>query len=304
MSAERRVVIAGASGLIGRALGEPLRAMGFQVVRLVRREARGADEATWQPAEGELHPSVLEGAHAVINLCGEGIADGRWNAQRKEQIRRSRVEPTRLIAATIAHVHQKPSVLINASATGYYGSRGDEQVDERSAAGEGFLPDVCREWELATTPAASAGVRTVLLRTGIVLARGGGILQKLVPIFRLGLGGTVGSGRQWMSWISLEDEIAAILRSVSDGSISGPVNATAPAAVTNRDFGRTLARVLRRPAIAPLPSFMVKLMFGEMGERLLLEGVHAKPSVLLSKGFAFKHPTLEAALRHELGPLN
>jgi uncharacterized protein (TIGR01777 family) len=301
MSVDRRIVIAGASGLIGRALGDPLRGMGFRVVRLVRRAARGADEASWQPAEGELDPSILEDAHAVINLCGEGIADGRWTARRKEQIRRSRIEPTRLIASTIAHVLHKPSVLINASATGYYGSRGDEQVDERAAAGEGFLPEVCREWEQATKPAEAAGVRTVLLRTGIVLARGGGILQKLVPIFRLGLGGAVGGGRQWMSWISLEDEIAAILRSLTDGSISGPVNATAPAAVTNRDFGRTLARVLHRPAIAPLPSFMVKLLFGEMGERLLLEGVHAKPAVLLSKGFTFKHPTLESALRHELG---
>lgn len=297
-----RVIVTGASGLIGASLTASLAAAGHRVDRLVRREpASGSSEIRWDPGAGVLDPVPLEGAGAVVHLAGESVAAGRWTAARKAAIRRSRVEGTRLLAETLARLDRPPGVLVSASATGYYGAAGDEPLTEASAAGAGFLAEVCRAWEAATEPAARAGIRVVTLRIGLVLAaRGGALGQMLVP-FRLGLGGVVGTGRQWMSWIALGDLIGAILHLLGAGDVAGPVNAVAPGPVTNREFTRTLGRVLGRPTLAPLPAPLVRLLFGEMGQTLLLDGARVLPARLLASGFRFLAPDLETALRRELG---
>jgi uncharacterized protein (TIGR01777 family) len=247
-----------------------------------------------------LDASRLDGLDAVVHLAGESIA-GRWTASKRRAIRDSRVKGTAMLAEVVSLLPKGPSVFVSASAVGFYGSRGDESLDESSAPGAGFLPDTCREWEEAAAPARSKGLRTVHLRTGIVLTPEGGALGRMLLPFRMGLGGVVGTGDQWMSWISLTDEVAAIRHVLQTPSLAGPVNLTAPDPVTNRDFTRTLGRVLRRPTVFPLPGFVVKAVFGEMGERLLLEGQRVLPRRLRESGFRFAHPDLETALRSELG---
>lgn len=294
-----RVAIGGASGLIGRQLGAFLTAGGHEVVALVRDGRQPG--ILWRPQRGEIDAVALEGFDAVVHLGGENIAGGAWTAQRKDLLRRSRIDSTALLAGAVARLTRRPSVFICASATGFYGSRGDEELTESSAPGNGFLPDLCRDWEAAAGPAAEAGVRVVHLRTGVVLSPRGGALAKLLTPFRLGLGGRVGSGRQYMSWIGLDDMVGLIHFALMRDDLAGPVNATAPQPVTNAGFTRSLARVLRRPAMLPVPSVAIRTILGEMGERLLLEGCRVLPARLTEAGFAFLDPQLESALRFELG---
>ncbi len=296
-----QVLISGASGLVGRALTRSLAAGGHRVRRLVRRQPVAADAAFWDPAAGEIDPGALDDVDAVVHLAGENVAGGRWTATRKRRILESRVAGTKLIAGAVA-AEAKPPALVSASAIGYYGDRGEEALDEASASGEGFLADVCRQWEAAAAAAEQAGARTVRLRIGVVLSRHGGALQKMLTPFRLGLGGNLGDGRQVMSWIHLDDLVGAVEHALMNAALSGPVNAVAPGPVTNREFTRTLARVLRRPARLPVPAPMARLLFGEMGEELLLAGARVAPARLEETGYEFRFSDLESALRHELDP--
>jgi uncharacterized protein (TIGR01777 family) len=297
-----RIAITGASGLVGTQLQAFLTTGGHQVLRLVRRPGRAErGEVSWDPAAGRLDPTDLEGVDAVVHLAGESIGAGRWIPARKERIRASRVEGTRLLATALARMERPPRVLVSASGVDYYGDRGDAPLTEESPAGDGFLAEVCREWEAATEAAAEAGVRVVTLRTGMVISARGGALPRLLTPFRLGLGGPVGGGGQVMSWIALDDHIGVIHHLLFADDVSGPVNATSPRPVTNREFAATLGRVLRRPAVAPLPAAIVRGVFGEMGETLLLEGQRVLPARLEAAGFQFLYPDLESALRAELG---
>lgn len=300
--AARRIVIAGASGLVGTALGTCLARRGHRIDPLVRRPPRpGTTEIRWDPAGGEIDAAGMEGVDAVVNLAGENIAAGRWTTERKERIRTSRIEGTRLLCEALAGMARRPAVLISASALGYYGDRGDTPVTEESTAGAGFLADVCREWEAATDPARQAGIRVVNLRIGIVLSTAGGALARMLPAFRRGFGGRIGGGRQYMSWISLDDLVAIIEYLLVAEGLSGPVNAVAPTPVTNAEFTRTLGRVLRRPTWMHIPGLVVRLGFGELGETLLLSGARVQPVRLLAAGFRFGDPDLEPALRRILG---
>ncbi len=294
-----RVALSGASGLIGRALTAFLTTAGHQVLPLVRHTPAPAGAIFWDPAAGVLDGAALAWCDAVVHLAGENIAAGRWTAASKERIRASRVAGTRLIAETLAQMPGPPRTLIAASAVGYYGDRSQE-VDEDSPPGEGFLAEVCRQWEAACEPARRAGVRVVNLRIGVVLSARGGALARMLPLFRLGLGGRLGSGLQAMSWISLDD-VVGLIHHVLFSTLTGPVNATAPTPVSNAQFTRTLARVLRRPAVFPVPAVALRLALGEMGEALLLLGAPVLPRRALADGFTFLDPTLEAALRFELG---
>lgn len=290
------ILISGASGLIGTRLGAHLEQAGHQVTRLVRRPAR-SNEVSWNPAQNQLNASDLEGVDAVIHLSGAGIGDKRWTESYKREILDSRTLSTGLLAKTIASLHKKPAVFLSGSAIGIYGPRGDENLDEQSTTGTSFLADVCTQWEAAAAPAASAGIRTVLLRTGIVLTPRGGALKKQLPLFKLGLGGKFGKGDQWQSWISLDDEIRAI-EYLLTANVSGPVNLTAPSPVTNLEFTKTLAKVLHRPALLPIPSFGPKLLLGaELADALLFTGQRVLPSALTATGFKFEHTNLEEALR-------
>jgi uncharacterized protein (TIGR01777 family) len=291
------VVVAGASGLIGRALVPLLEARGHTVIRLVRREP-GVGERRWDPSAGVLDHAVLAGAEAVINLAGAGIGDRRWTDRYKQELVESRTVTAGLLAETISEIGDaRPRVFVSASAVGYYGDRGDERLDEQSPAGSGFLADLCEQWEAATRPAAEAGTRVAMLRTGIVLAGRGGALGKQLLLFKLGLGATLGSGRQWLSWISLDDHVAAVCH-VLDHDIAGPVNLTAPAPVTNDEFTRTLASVLHRPAFLRVPAAAPRLLLGrEFADHLLLFSQRVEPRVLSATGFGFRHQTLEHALR-------
>ncbi len=294
-----RVVMAGASGFLGHHLVVRLRADGHAVLRLVRREPRADDEARWRPSDRELDPQLLEDADAVVNLSGAGVGDKRWTDAYKREIRDSRVNATATLASAIAGSSQRPAVLLNASAIGWYGDTADHAVEETSASGTGFLPELCREWEAATEPAAAAGVRVVRLRTGLVLAGSGGLLKPLLPLFRFGLGGRLGSGRQYMSWISLQDWLGAVAFLLG-GAISGPVNLTAPYPETNADFSRALGRVLRRPALLPAPGFALRIALGEFAGDAL-SSTRALPGVLTRAGYRFTHPELVPALRWALG---
>jgi uncharacterized protein (TIGR01777 family) len=299
----QRVAVTGASGLVGSRLTAVLEAAGCRVSRLVRREpATGHDEILFDPPTGRIDAGALEGVDAVVHLAGENVAAGRWTEARKRRIRESRVLGTRLIAESLAKLQRPPAVLVNASAIGFYGDRGDEVLDETSDPGEGFLPETCIAWESATAAAETAGVRVVRFRIGVVLAREGGALAKMVPIFRAGLGGKTGDGSQWMSWISIDDLVRAIEFALSCDEISGSVNAVGPQPETNAEFTRVLARVLRRPAIAPVPAFVVRAIFGEMGQELLLSSTRVLPRHLERVGFEFRHATLEAALHAVLDP--
>ena len=291
-----KIIISGASGLIGKPLVEQLQQHGHDVVRLVRRAA-STGEIMWDPKAGVLSPSALEGADAVIHLSGAGIGDKRWTSSYKREILESRTITTSLIANTIANMNRKPSVFLSGSAIGIYGPRGDEQLNEVSTDGTSFLADVCKQWEDAAKPAIDAGIRTVLLRTGIVLTTKGGALKKQLPLFQLGLGGKFGNGKQWQSWISIDDEIGAIEHLLT-ANVSGAVNLTAPNPVTNAEFTSTLARVVKRPAILPIPPFAPKALLGaELADALLFTGQRVIPAALNASGYQFVHPTLEVALR-------
>jgi uncharacterized protein len=253
----------------------------------------------WDPMRGVLAPRDLEGAEAVVNLAGEPLAQ-RWTSARRTAIRESRVRGTELLARTIRALDRKPAVLLSGSAVGYYGDRGDEAVDAESGPGTDYLAGVSQEWEAATGAASDAGVRVVLLRTGIVLSPRGGALERLLPHFRLGVGGPIGTGRQWMSWIALDDHVRAMEHAMVTAGVHGPVNLVAPNAVTNAEFATTLGRVLGRPALVPVPSFALELLYGEMARATILAGQRVLPKTLLRNGFHFAHPTLEEALRFEL----
>jgi uncharacterized protein (TIGR01777 family) len=291
-----KIVISGASGLIGTQLVTTLKSSGHEVVQLVRRTA-GAGQIMWDPKSGKLDPASLEGCDAVIHLSGAGIGDKRWSDAYRKEILDSRTATTLLLANTIASLQRKPSVFLSGSAIGIYGARGDEQLTETSAHGTGFLADVCEQWEAAAKPAIDAGVRTVFLRTGIVLSPTGGALKKLLPLFRLGIGGKFGNGKQWQSWISMDDEVASIIHLLT-ANVSGAVNLTAPQPVTNAEFTKVLARVVKRPAIVPVPTFAPKILLGgELADALLFTGQRVMPQALTASGYVFKHSTLESALR-------
>jgi uncharacterized protein (TIGR01777 family) len=291
-----KIFISGASGLIGKRLVEQLQQHGHDVVRLVRRAA-STGEIMWDPKAGVLSASALEGADAVIHLSGAGIGDKRWTSSYKREILESRTITTNLIATTIANMNRKPSVFLSGSAIGIYGPRGDEQLTEVSTDGTSFLADVCKQWEDAAKPASDAGIRTVLLRTGIVLTTKGGALKKQLPLFQLGLGGKFGNGKQWQSWISIDDEVGAIEHLLT-ANVSGAVNLTAPNPVTNAEFTSTLARVVKRPAFLPIPPFAPKaILGGELADALLFTGQRVIPAALNASGYQFVHPTLEVALR-------
>jgi uncharacterized protein (TIGR01777 family) len=297
-----RIAVSGASGLVGSAFTCFMGAGGHQVDRLVRRPPRaGRREIHWDPAGGKIDRERLEGLDGLVHLAGENIASGRWSERKKRAIRDSRVDGTRHLCETLAKLSQPPRVLICASAIGYYGDRGEEELTESSPPGSGFLADVCREWESATEPASGAGIRVVNLRIGVVLSGRGGALKRMLAPFRLGLGGRLGNGRQFVSWISLDDLIGAIRFALVREDLRGPVNATAPEPVTNAELTRRLAAVLRRPAVFPAPAFALRLLLGEMGEALLLGSSRILPRRLEEAGFEFVHRDLESALRHELG---
>ena len=291
-----KIVISGASGLIGTQLVAKLSNSGHEVIRLVRRSPKSG-EIQWNPKSGSLDAAALEGADAVIHLSGAGIGDKRWSDAYRKEILDSRTTTTALLATTIASLSRKPSVFLSGSAIGIYGACNDEQLTEVSTHGTGFLADVCKQWEAAAKPAVDAGVRTVYLRTGIVLTPKGGALKKLLPLFRLGLGGKFGNGKQWQSWISIDDEIGAIEHLLT-ANVSGAVNLTAPNPVTNAEFTKVLASILKRPAIVPVPSFAPKIVLGgELADALLFTGQRVIPAALNASGYSFKHTTLESALR-------
>ena len=293
-----RVAVAGASGLLGSALVRRLAADGHTVLRMVRRAPRGADEVRWDPTAGRVDAAAREGVDAVVNLAGESVAE-RWTPARKARIRESRAGATRLLATTLAGLKRKPRVLVNASAVGIYGDRAEERLDEASTPGTGFLAEVVREWEAAAEPAASAGIRVVLPRFGVVLSARGGALAKLLTPFRLGAGGTMGGGGQWMPWISLDDAVALMELAIHDERFAGPVNVVA-GAVTNQQFTHTLGHVLSRPTLVPVPAFALKLAFGEMASETILVSQRAEPRALTQLGYSFIHPELEDAIRAAL----
>ncbi len=295
-----KILISGASGLIGSALKTALRERGDRVLSLTRRNARNDSEITWDPSSDTLDPTRLTNIDGVIHLAGENIASRRWSTAQKARIRDSRVRGTTLLAQTLASISPLPKVFISASAIGYYGNRKDEILTEDSQPGEGFLPDVSIAWENAAKLATEAGIRTVHPRIGVVLSPEGGALGKMLVPFKLGLGGIVGSGNQYMSWITLDDLISLFLFAIDDKSISGAINTVSPTPVTNREFTKTLGRVLSRPTIFPLPAFAAKLALGEMADALLLASTRVISSRLENTNFSFAHPHLEPALRHLL----
>ena len=296
-----KVAITGSSGLVGGALAPFLTTGGHEVVRLVRRPPRANDEVRWDPEAGVVDAAALEGVDAVVHLAGENIAGGRWTEARKARLRSSRVGPTRLLAETLAGLKRKPQVLVSASAIGYYGSRGDAWVIETDAAADDFLGRLSGEWEGAAEAARRAGIRVVHPRIGIVLSPAGGALGKMLLPFKAGLGGVLGPGTQYMSWIALDDLLGVIHHLLDRQDIEGPVNAVAPEPVTNAVFTKTLGRVLGRPTVAPAPAFALRLAFGEMADAALLGSTRVKAERLLATGYRFRFPDLEGALRHLLG---
>lgn len=293
------VAVAGSSGLIGSALVAALRSADHRVLRIVRRAAANRDELYWNPDSGDFDPAGLDGVDAVVNLCGVGVGDKRWSGAFKQSLRDSRIDPTEVITAAVQQA--RVPVLINASAVGYYGDTGSRIVDETVSAGTGFLAQLCQDWEDATTPAREAGVRVVLARTGLVLSPSGGLLSKLKPLFALGLGGRLAGGGQYMPWISLEDEVRALLFAIRTTELSGPVNFTGPAPVTNAEFTAALARALKRPAPFLVPGFALKTLLGEFAEEGLLGGQRAVPAALERAGFVFHHTTVGEALAYATG---
>ena len=293
-----RIVVSGASGLIGSALVPALRARDHDVLRLVRSEPSAADEIRWDPAAGELDPARLTGVDAIVNLSGENLGK-RWTDARKRAIMDSRVQSTDLLARTAAALGPRPSVLVVASAVGYYGDRGDEILTEESPGGSGFLADVVSAWEKAADPAREAGIRVVHMRQGIVLSKDGGALKPMLLPFKLGAGGRVGSGKQWWSWIGMDDLVAGYAKAL-EGDLAGAVNATAPNPATNEQFTKALGSALHRPTVLPVPAFAARALFGEMGDAMLLGGQRVLPARLVEAGFDFSAPTLEIGMKRAL----
>ncbi len=294
-----RIAIAGSSGLVGSRLVASLHSVGHDFIRLVRRPATEG-EVEWRPNKGEIDAGGLDGIDAIVNLAGENISQGRWTAAKKQRIADSRIQSTELLSKTLAAMSEGPSILINASAIGYYGDRGDEELTENCEVGEGFLADVCQQWEAATVEAERADIRVVKLRIGVVLTPQGGALRKMLLPFKLCAGGRVGSGQQFWSWISIDDLIAVIRHVLSTDGLSGPVNAVSPQSVTNLQFTKALGRVLGRPTVFPMPEFAAKMLLGEMADTLLLASTRVLPHQLQESGYDFQHGDLETALRHLL----
>lgn len=296
-----KILVTGSTGLVGSEVVSALTNDGHQVLKLVRGVSQEASEIVWNPASGEVDSAQLEGLDAVVHLAGENIATGRWNPAKKARIRDSRVNGTRALSEALSRLNQKPKVMVCASAIGFYGDRGNDQMTEASPVGESFLCQVCRDWEVAADPARQAGIRVVNLRIGVVLTPKGGALEKMLLPFKLCAGGIVGSGQQTWSWVSLDDVVGAIRHAILTDDLSGPVNTVSPQPVTNREFTKTLGKVLGRPTIFPMPAFVVRLAFGEMGEELLLASTCVVPQRLQQSGYEFQNPTLEGALRKLLG---
>ena len=296
-----KILVTGSSGLICSALCDTLAADRHEIIRLVRSREQATDSSVyWNYSTGEIDSAQLEGIDAAVHLAGENIAAGRWTEQRKQEILVSREQGTRVLAATLARLNRKPATLVSASATGYYGDRGDEPLREDSPPGEGFLADICRQWEAGLQPAVAAGIRVVTLRTGVVITRHGSLLKKVLPLFKAGLGGKLGSGRQYMSWIALDDLLGVIRFALEQRSLVGPVNAVAPQPVTNAEFTRTLGRLLHRPTIFTAPSFALRLTFGQMADEMLLSSARVVPAQLARFGYQFQFPDLDSALRNAL----
>lgn len=295
----RSIALSGASGLLGSALRPVLTTAGWQVRPLVRRDAKPG-EVRWDPAAGTLDARALAGVSAAIHLAGESIAAGRWTEAKKAAIRSSRILGTRLLSESLARLPQRPEVLVSASAIGIYGDRGDALLSEDSPLGSDFLAEVVKEWEAATAPASDAGIRVVHLRLGIILARDGGALPRMARPFQLGAGGPIGSGRQWMSWIALDDAVRVVLEALQNPGARGPFNAVAPEPVRNADFAARLGEVLHRPALVPVPAFALRLLFGEMADAALLASQRVVPARLNALGFVFRHPSLREALHAAL----
>ncbi len=293
------IAITGASGFVGTALRERLTALGHDVRRFVRNNSDAADAIAWDPQTGRIDMDKARAIDAVVHLAGENVAGGRWTAARKRAIRDSRGPATEKLCRALAQL-EKPPVLVSASATGIYGDRGDELLDERSAAGQGFLAEVATEWERGTEPLAQRGARVCLLRIGMVLGKDGGALKKMLPPFRLGLGGPIGSGKQWTSWVALDDLCAAIAFLLQNDAAKGPYLCVSPKPVTNRDFAKALGRAVHRPALLPVPAFALRLLFGEMADAVLLSSQRAMPRRLLDAGFRFAHEDVDDALRSVL----
>lgn len=294
-----RVLISGASGLIGSAMKSCLRKEGVVVMQLSHSQLDSEDRRVvhWEPDAGPMDSGKLEGLHVVIHLAGDNIAAGRWTAAKKARIRNSRVQGTTTLCRALADCREKPDTLICASAVGYYGHQGERMLEESAPVGEGFLAEVCRDWEQATIPARDAGIRVVNLRIGMVLSGRGGALPRMLPPFRWGLGGPLGNGRAWMSWIALEDLVSILLYCMNDERLSGPVNAVAPQPVTNKEFAHALGNALGRPAVLPVPAFLIKAALGEMGRELLLSSIRAYPRKLEDAGFSWRYPSLQEALQ-------
>ena len=292
-----KILIGGSHGLVGTALVKSLETQGHEVFRLVRHAPTAKTEVEWSPDRYGIALARIEGFDAVVNLAGESIAEGRWTEDKKRRIRESRVKGTKLLGDALANLTVPPKTFICASAIGYYGNRGEEILTEGSAPGDDFLAEVCVEWEKATALATEKGIRVVNTRFGVILDTNGGALKKMLPPFRLGLGGKIGSGKQWMSWISLDDVVGALNFALDNGALAGPVNFVAPNPVTNAEFTKTLGKVLSRPTLFPIPAFGIKLLFGEMGEALLLGGQRVAPERLMATGYTFQHAQIEAALR-------
>lgn len=296
-----KILITGSHGLVGAALIKSLSANGHQIVRLVRSAARSVGTGiSWDPEKGTIDLASLEGFDAVIHLAGESIAESRWTEEKKRRIRESRVDGTRLLSESLAKLSQPPKVLVCASAIGFYGDRGAEVLTEASAPGNDFLAGVCVEWEGAAEPAARKGIRVVNFRIGIILSGEGGALGKMLTPFRMGVGGKIGNGRQYMSWVALDDVIAAIELALVNDTLGGPVNLVAPEPVTNAEFTKTLGKALSRPTLFPVPQFGVRLAFGEMADALLLSSQRVEPVRLKEAGYQFQYPELEGALTHVL----
>ena len=293
--------MSGARGFIGSTIVSFLKGKGDEVVRLIRGEPPvGSRDVRWDPANGFIDKSKLEGFDAVIHLAGEQIANGRWTEKKKQEIRESRTKGTNLLAQSLAALSKPPKVLVSASAIGYYGDRGNEILTEDSSPGAGFLPEVGRVWEEAAVPALRAGIRVVHPRIGIVLGIAGGALGKMLPIFKLGIGGKIGDGRQYMSWISLDDMVGVLYHCVITETVRGPINGVAPHPVTNIEFTKILGGVLHRPTFFPLPAFGARLIFGQLADEVLLASIRVQPTKLLASGYPFRHPHLEEALRYVL----
>ena len=294
-----KVLITGSSGLVGSALTDYFVANGDEVIRLLRRSAP-ADSPVWDPENGEINLAGVRDISAVVHLAGDNLGEGRWNDRKKNSILNSRVKGTKLLSEYFAATEHKPIVILSASAVGYYGNRGEERVDEASKPGKGFLTDVCRQWEDATASAVDAGIRVVNLRLGVILSAEGGALKKMLLPFRIGLGGVIGSGKQYMSWVSIDDVTGMIQHIIANEAVRGPVNLVSPNPVSNREFTKTLGQILNRPTIFPMPAFAARIAFGEMADELLLSSTRVIPKKLMDSGYEFRHPELGGAFEHFL----